>query len=178
MTRFSTATLWQVVMLVTCTEAYLQDQLASAASADPELMSKSEQSAPYMDVVSASSLEALADAMRRNWARGWLRDGGPTRWVLRLEKMGARGYSKGLTAQLELIWGIRHVAVHAAGVATGDFLKRHPGAAKEVGARLQVEQKQFQAYFAAASEFLETTERFFLARYPSLKVNKAVQPPK
>src|ERR1035441_856244 len=38
--RFQTLTLWQVVMLVTCVEAYLQDVLISAASADPELMSK------------------------------------------------------------------------------------------------------------------------------------------
>lgn len=35
--RFQTITLWQVVMLVTCVEAYLQDaQLTTAASVDPQ----------------------------------------------------------------------------------------------------------------------------------------------
>src|SRR5439155_20909714 len=36
--RCETATLWQVVMLVTCVEAYLQDLLATAASVDPAFM--------------------------------------------------------------------------------------------------------------------------------------------
>ena len=61
---FQTITRWQVVMLVTCVEAYLQDVLTAAASVDPELMSKSEQRAPYADVITAASLEALANDLR------------------------------------------------------------------------------------------------------------------
>ena len=61
---FQTITLWRVVMLVTCVEAYLQDVLTAAASVDPELMSKSEQCAPYADVIAATSLEALANDLR------------------------------------------------------------------------------------------------------------------
>jgi hypothetical protein len=83
-----TITLWQVVMLVTCVEAYLQDVLAAAASVDPELMSKSEQTALYADVVTATSLEALSNDLRARWARGWVNDGGPTRWIDRRGKMG------------------------------------------------------------------------------------------
>lgn len=176
--RYSTAALWQVVLLVTLVEAYLQDQLMAAAAVDAELMSKSEQAALYADIVSAPSLEELVAQMRRKWANGWLRDGGPTRWIARLEKMGARGFPKGLAGRLELIWGIRHVAVHSAGIATADFVKRHPGATKGVGVRLNVGQRQFQAYFSAASEFLKATERFFVSRYPSLKVSDAVKHPK
>ena len=41
--RLRTANHWQVVMLVTCVEAYLQDLLAAAASVGPELMSESKQ---------------------------------------------------------------------------------------------------------------------------------------
>jgi hypothetical protein len=70
---------------------------------------------------------------------------------------------------LELIWGIRHLTVHAAGIATADFVNRHPGAAGAAGGRVKVSLQQFKAYLAAAWEFLETTERFFLARYPSLR---------
>src|SRR5688572_15409168 len=56
MERLQTITLWQVVMLVTCVEAYLQDVLTTAASVDPELMSKSEQRAQYTEIIGAASL--------------------------------------------------------------------------------------------------------------------------
>jgi hypothetical protein len=176
--RLNTTMLWQVVMLVTCIEAYLQDLLAAAASVDPELMSKSQQVAPYADVVSATSLDELADELRRRWARGWLSDGGPARWVSRLDRMGARDYPDGLAPRLELIWGIRHVAVHSAGVATADFLKRHPGAVGAVGDRVKVRSQQFSAFLGAARDFLGPTERFFLARYPSLLASPSSEPVK
>jgi hypothetical protein len=165
---FQTITLWQVVMLVTCVEAYLQDVLAAAASVDPEFMSKSEQCAPYADVIAATSLEALANDLRARWARGWLSDGGPGRWIERLSKMGARGYPNDLAPRLERFWGIRHVVVHAAGVATADFVKRHPGVVKAAGDRVRANYHDFKKFFEAVKEFLEPSERFFLARYPSL----------
>jgi len=99
--RFQTLTLWQVVMLVTCVEAYLENMLAAAASMDPELMSQSEQRALYADVIAATSLEALANELRTRWARKWLSHGGPTRWISRLGKMGARGYPDDLGPRLE-----------------------------------------------------------------------------
>jgi hypothetical protein len=166
--RLGTATLWQVVMLVTCVEAYLQDLLAIAASVDPKLMDKSQQVAPYTDVISATSLDALASELRARWALGWLSDGGPTRWISRLKKMGVRGYPNGLAPRLELIWGIRHVVVHAAGIATTDFVKRHPGVGVAAGDRVQVELKDFGAFIESANGFLEPTDRCFLKRYPSL----------
>jgi hypothetical protein len=166
--RYGTATLWQVVMLVTCVEAYLQDLLIAAAAVDPEFMSKSKQVAPYADVVSAASLDELAHELRRRWARGWLSDGGPTHWISSLVKMGAKDYPADLAPRLELIWGIRHVTVHTAGVATADFLKRHPGAAGVVGNRVRVNNRQFKSFLEATHDFLEPTERFFLARCPSL----------
>lgn len=166
--RFGTATLWQVVMLVTCVEAYLQDLLAMAASVDSELMSKSQQIAPYADIISATSLDELASKMRVRWARGWLSDGGPARWISRLKRMGARGYPDGLAPRLERIWGIRHVIVHSAGVATSDFAKRHPGVVATAGDRVRVGGRDFLAFAEAVRSFLEPTERFFLARYPSL----------
>ena len=166
--RMATATLWQVVMLVTCVEAYLQDLLAIAASVDPKLMDKSQQLAPYTDVISATSLDELASELRARWARGWLSDGGPTRWISRLKRMGARGYSDGLASSLELIWGIRHVVVHAAGVATTDFVKRHPGVAAAAGNRVRVGTGEFGEFIDSVRGFLEPTERFFVKRYPSL----------
>ncbi len=166
--RYGTVNLWQVVMLVTCIEAYLQDLLSIAASVDPELMSKSQQLAPYADVIAATSLADLANDLRARWARGWLSDGGPTRWISRLERMGARGYPDDLAPRMELIWGIRHAVVHTAGVATKDFVKRYPGVVKAAGDRLRVGSKDYGTFLDAVKGFMEPTEQFFLARYPSL----------
>ena len=85
-------------MLVTCIEAYLQDLLVAAATVDPEFMKNSKQVAPYADIVSASSLDELANELRRRWARGWLSDDGPTRWISSLHQMGAKDYPIGLAA--------------------------------------------------------------------------------
>jgi hypothetical protein len=93
--RIGTVTLLQVVMLVTCVEAYLQDLLAISARVDPKLMDETQQVAPYADVISATSLDELASELRDRWARKWLSDGGPTRWISRLKRMGARGYPDG-----------------------------------------------------------------------------------
>lgn len=176
--RFQTATLWQVVMLVTCVEAYFQDVLCAAAKVDPELMSKSEQAAAYAEVIAAISLDALADDLRARWARGWLSDGGPTRWISRLERIGARGYQAGLAARLELIWGIRHAVVHAAGAATADFVKCHPGVVKKAGDRIRVSSGDFGSFLDAAKGFMEPTDQFFLSRCPSLRAAASTGPAK
>jgi hypothetical protein len=163
-----TITLWQVVMLVTCFEAYLQDVLTAAAGVDPELMSKSEQRALYSEVIAATSVEALANEMRARWARGWVSDGGPSRWIERLGKMGARGYPNDLGPRLERFWDIRHVVVHAAGVATTDFVKRHPGVVKAAGDRLRAMPHDLERFVEAVREFINPTDAFFLKRCPSL----------
>jgi hypothetical protein len=166
--RFQTITLWQVVMLVTCVEAYLQDVLSAAASVAPELMSNSEQRALYADIIRATSLEALANELRARWARSWLSDGGPMCWIKRLGKMGATGYPQDLGPRLEPFWGIRHVVVHAAGVATADFVKRHPGVVKAAGDRVRVNHHDYKKFVEAVRDFLEPTDRYFLKRFPSL----------
>jgi hypothetical protein len=176
--RVQTITRWQVVMLVTCVEAYLQDVLTAAASVDPELMSKSEQRAPYADVITAASLEALANDLRARWARGWLSDGGPSRWIERLGKMGARGYPDDLGPRLERFWGIRHVVVHAAGIATADFVKRHPGVVGAVGNRVRLNSRGLGTFIQAVKEFIEPTDAFFLSRYPSMLVAAPTAPAK
>jgi hypothetical protein len=167
--RMQTGTQWQLVALVTCIEAYLQDALQTAASLDVELMSRSEQVARYEEVISATSLDELASELRRRWARRWL-EGGPAGWISRLQKMGARGYPDDLSSRLELMWGIRHNIVHSAGFATADLLKRHLDAAKGLGDRIQVGNRRTAAFFKSAPDFLEPTEKFFLARYPALQV--------
>jgi hypothetical protein len=175
MARFDTTNMWQVVMLVTCAEAYLQDVLEAAAALDVDLMNESEQAAKYEDVISAPSLGALALELRRRWARRWLEGGGPTSWITRLTKMGARGYPPDLAKRLELIWGIRHNVVHSAGIATSDLVKRHPAAAKAVGDRIQIPMPQMTNFFTNVQAFLQPTEDYFLKRYPALQASVATK---
>ena len=176
--RLETVTLWQVVILVTCVEAYIQDVLSAAASIDPTLMSKSENEAQhvaqYAEVVAATSLETLASTLRARWARGWLSSGGPTRWIFRLKQMGARGYPDDLAPRLERIWGIRHVAVHSAGIANAEFVRLHPGVVTGPGERVRLGHEEFKPFLGAVQEFVDTTERHFIARYPSLRVESSV----
>lgn len=159
---------WQVVMLVTCVEAYLQDVLALAASVDPLFMGRSEQVASYADIVAATSVEVLATELRTRWARAWVSDGGPAKWISRLERMGARGYAENTGSSLEIYWGIRHVVVHAAGITTTDFIRRYPGARASVGERLNVTSHDLVNLTQAIVAFLEPTESYFISRYPDI----------
>lgn len=169
--RLEIVTLWEVVMLVTCVEAYLQDILSEAARIDLELMIKSEQQvARYADVIAASSLETLASSLRTQWARSWLNAGGPARWIERFEKLGARGYGDDLAGRLERIWGIRHVVVHSAGVATAEFVRLHPGVVAAPGERVKLDYRELSPWLQAVKEFIEPTEHFFIKRYPALIV--------
>jgi len=87
--------------------------------------------------------------------------------------MGARGYPEDLGPRLERFWGIRHVVVHAAGVATAEFVKRHPGVVKAAGDRVRVNHHGFRNFVEAVRNFLAPTDAFFLARYPSMLVSTA-----
>jgi hypothetical protein len=100
---------------------------------------------------------------------------GPTRWISRLGKMGVTGYSADLAPRLEHYWGIRHVVVHAAGIATADFVKRHPDVVVAAGDRVRVTHHDLKKFFDAVQEFMEPIEKFFLARYPAMVAATSAQ---
>jgi hypothetical protein len=64
--------------------------------------------------------------------------------------------------------GVRHVVVHAAGVTSEDFVKRHPGVVKKSGDRLQASIEDVEKFVEAMKSFSEATEAFFLRRFPAL----------
>jgi hypothetical protein len=63
---------WEAVMLVTVTEAYVQDVRAFAAERDAALMKDSDQTATYHEVSQAQSVTDPATELRRRWARNFL----------------------------------------------------------------------------------------------------------
>lgn len=161
---------WYVVMFVTFAEAYLEDVLAASARLDASVMQRSDQRASYEDVQAASSIAELESALRHRWARNFVDDGGPTRWVERLTKMGAR-YSNLLSVEiLEEAWGVRHCVVHRAGVVDLEFQRRHPQMGHVVGTRLEFGKATVIQYSATIQRFVADTDAFFTKRYPGLSV--------
>jgi hypothetical protein len=156
---------WNAIMLVTATEAYLQDALAFHARHDPNLMRASEQAAQYAEVVSAGSLSDLADLLRSRWARNFLEKGGPTKWRERLEKLGVRGFPEGMDASLETLWGVRHMLIHNAGIATTDFVQRHPNFGAKVGERIRFQRSHLRTWLDPVDGFVSTYERFLYHRF-------------
>jgi hypothetical protein len=160
--------LWMPVHMVTFVETYLQDLLADAAMFDPGLLEESAQSATYREVTGSRSVKRLAEFLRHRWARNWVDSGGPAYLTKRLQRMGASGFEEGLDVVLERMWGVRHVVVHRSGLATRDFIERHPIFDAEIGKPIIIPTIAAQAFRAAATHFVDTTDHFATKRWPGL----------
>ena len=155
---------WEIAMLVTFAETYLQDALAYAAKRDASLMRESEQASTYDQILTAKSTAGLAEVLRERWARAFVDDGGPSRWISRLERMGASGYGTDLAPTLEPLWGIRHCVVHNAGITTQELVKRHPALNLKPGQQVVIAVEQFGACVHAIGVFAARTDVFLLGR--------------
>ena len=155
---------WLPVMMVTTVEAYLLDVLAYAAGIDPSLMERSEQSASYAELTIASSLEEVMTELRYRWAKNFIEKGGPYSWITRLTKMGARTYRPETAQEMETLWGIRHLIVHTAGVATADFTRRYPHLGIQVGEKVRVDLGSLRNWFEHIYHFVDVTDTYFIQR--------------
>jgi hypothetical protein len=158
---------WYAVMLVTLTEAYLQDVLSYFASIDEKLMNDSDQKASYQEIMAADSIDNLAQELRERWARNFIDKGGPKVWIKRLYRSGARGYADGLAEKMECLWGIRHVVVHRAGKVSTDFVRRHSELGFSRGDEIKLDGDQITSYAISVIEFVKTTDKYFCFRYKS-----------
>ena len=161
----STVRQWIPVILVTTVEAYLKDVRMYEARANPTIMESSEQSVTYADVVRSQSIGELTEEMQSRWARKFVDDGGPTRWIDKLTRMGARAYDSQVARKMETLWGVRHVIVHSAGVATPDFVRRHPDFGARVGESILIQSHHLHEWISAAYHFVEVTDFYFVKRY-------------
>lgn len=156
---------WMAVITVTIVEVYLVDVLSYVASIDPTHMEKSEQSIFYSKLLQASSLEELVSEMQIKWAKNFINDGGPQHWINKLTKWGAREYQPETAQMMESLWGVRHLIVHSAGVATPDFVLRHPYFGTQIGEKIEVSLKKFSSWSNYAFNFVEVTDNYFVNRY-------------
>jgi hypothetical protein len=158
---------WIPVVLVTTVEAYLKDVRMFEARVNPTIMESSEQSAKYAEVVRSRSIEMLTEEMQSRWARNFVDDGGPVRWIDALTRMGARGYDSQASRKMEALWGVRHVIVHSAGVATSDFVRRHPDFGVKAGESIVVRPDQLIEWISVIYHFVDATDSYFAQRYLS-----------
>ena len=162
---FLTVREWIPVLLVTTVEAYLKDVRIYAAKVDPSIMESSEQSASYSEVVRARSLGELTEELQSRWARNFVDDGGPDRWIKRLTKMGARGYRPKTANEMETLWGVRHLIVHSRGLATPEFVRRHAEIGAKVGESILIRSAQLTAWITVVDHFVDVTDFYFVQRY-------------
>jgi hypothetical protein len=128
---------WMLTMLVTFTEAYLQDALSLLLS----------------EGLYACSLPPdISDEIKRKWIKEVLRIGKPSKWLKQLAKFGATGYTPNLEEQMTNIWDRRHQIIHSA----------EPEIDKSPLQALQ----EFLSAARVVNEFLETTDRFVVATCP------------
>ena len=164
---FSTLRQWIPVILVTTVEAYLKDVRMFEAKVNPAIMQSSEQAVTYGEVLRARSTEDLAEEMQSRWAMNFVDDGGPTRWIDRLTRMGARTYDSQTAKTMEILWGVRHVIVHSAGLVTLDFVRRHPEFGATVGKDIVITLDQIKKWSGVAHHFVDVTDLYFAQRYKS-----------
>ena len=163
---------WAAVMLVTFAETYLQDVLVECAKADASLLGEAKPVATFEAVNSSCSLDELREEMLYQWARTFVDDGGPTRWMGRLERMGV-STSKDNLRVIEELWGVRHLSVHRAGVVSADFSRRYPSRASRAGERIILNHPEVIAYFEAVHGMLRPIDEAFAARIHAKSQSRA-----
>ena len=107
---------WMLVMLVTFTEAYLQDILSLIISSGIQVRSLP---------------PAIADEIKNKWTRN-IREGGPRIWVRQLKRLGATGYRRDLVPRMKKIWVRRHEIVHSAAEIDNTAMQEFISATKVV----------------------------------------------
>lgn len=84
---------------------------------------------------------------------------------------GSKRYPDDLGARMERIWG-SGTSSFIPQASTRELVKLHPGVVAAPGDRvhLRVTEGTFQPFLVATRDFLEPTDRFFIARFPPLLV--------
>jgi hypothetical protein len=107
---------WMLVMMVSFTEAYLEDVLIQLVGHNPEWMDDLKLKVSYAEVATASSLPEHMETIQRRWQECWVNNilrKKPRHWIKILERLGANGYPAGLAEHMTTVWDCRHGIVHS-----------------------------------------------------------------
>ena len=67
--------------------------------------------------------------------------------------------------EMEILWGLRHVIVHSAGIATPEFVRRHPEFGASSGKNVVVRLDQISEWIKVIYDFVDVTDSYFAQRY-------------
>ena len=111
--------------------------------------------------------EELKEKLPPRWASHFLDDHerGPDSWIKKLTKMGARGYRPETANEMEILWRVRHLIVHSRGVATPQFVRRHPEIGAKVGESILIRSAHLTAWITVVYHFVDVTDFYFVQRY-------------
>jgi len=115
----------------------------------------------------SSPLEVSRKSLRNSeadGARGFVDNSGPAVWIKRLESRGIAKIPKGVVDDLEQLWGVRHLVVHSAGVATREFASRRTARKPVAGEPIKVSSAQLKSWTDSVYAFVRTVDAFY-ARY-------------
>jgi hypothetical protein len=102
---------WAIPMIVTFTEAYLQDAFALILSG---ALAKAALPSPVVEDIAGK------------WVKGTIRSGNPHQWINQLKKFGVTGYPDDLATSLQRAWDLRHDIIHSAEPDTSAIVKDFP----------------------------------------------------
>jgi hypothetical protein len=159
---------WVSVFIVTLVEAYLQDVLAFAASARPEIIGKQRPTIGLADLAGLETADEVRRELLDKWARDFVSDGGPKRWCERLNGMLGTGVATDDISLLEELWGVRHVTVHSSGFATREFIRNHPGYDATLDSAVEVTEDRMQRWLSVIQSFMDEIDRRVLGYVGSL----------
>jgi hypothetical protein len=159
---------WQLVMIVTFAEAYLQDVLVMAAEISPDIMRDSKVSSTYDEIMATDSINHLVFDLRRKWASRNFIDSGPKKWIERLHQMGAKDLDSSLGEKMEFAWGVRHLIIHNANKITQEFVRIHKLPSSKIGTNIDVSYKYLSEILGTIIEFVIQTDRYIIKRFPAL----------
>lgn len=160
---------WQVAMLVTAVESYVEDIMKACATIQPTLLldpkddqSKEERTVKVERLVKATDCKQLIDELVAEWARRFV-DRGPVKWLRVLRKWGLQSTVAG--NDLAYLWARRNIVVHGTATVTAELAKNFPDRDLTVGEPLPCTEGKLAADLAAAMHLVTDVDRFLAARY-------------
>ncbi len=110
---------WMLVMLVSFTEAYLEDVLFLLVERNPGWMEDLRLKVSYRELAGTDSLPTNMEVMQRRWQKCWVNNilrESPQQWIKHLERMGVSGYPASLAEEMAALWRRRHDIVHSGAI--------------------------------------------------------------
>lgn len=150
---------WIPVMLVTFTEAYLEEGLSELARRNPQLL-KDVTGLDYSRIWQVDSVDELRTELRQQWANREIK-GGPEKWVKLLKSLGVKSYNKNCVFYMRNLWDVRNLIVHSQGKVSPYYARQYPRPALKVGTRILVNENWLGKWIPALQEFVDPTDHFF-----------------